>query len=87
MYLGEATGAAETAVLEQVGSSQNYILEQARRSSDQLSFHFSLTQAVPVLNKTNPVGLKSFILAGRDGLIYDFEMYKGKETFPDESLG
>ncbi|KAG0435338.1 hypothetical protein HPB47_018551 [Ixodes persulcatus] len=39
------------------------------------------------LNKTHPVGLKSFILAGRDGLIYDFEMYKGKEAFPDASLG
>ncbi|KAK8781011.1 hypothetical protein V5799_017648 [Amblyomma americanum] len=42
-------------------------------------------QYVP--NKPHPVGLKNFVLAGKDGLIYDFRTYKGKDTFPDLSLG
>lgn len=44
-----------------------------------------LEQYVP--NKTIPVGLKRFVLAGKDGVIYDFEVHKGKETFPDVGLG
>lgn len=44
-----------------------------------------MKQYIP--NKPNPVGLKNFVLAGKDGLIYDFAIYKGKETFPDFGLG
>ncbi|KAL3201361.1 hypothetical protein MRX96_042961 [Rhipicephalus microplus] len=44
-----------------------------------------MKQYIP--NKPNPVGLKNFVLAGKDGLIYDFAIYKGKEMFPDFGLG
>ncbi|KAH9375068.1 hypothetical protein HPB48_021387 [Haemaphysalis longicornis] len=44
-----------------------------------------MKQYVP--NKPNAVGLKNFVLAGRDGVIYDFAIYKGRETFPDMGLG
>lgn len=30
--------------------------------------------------------LKNFVLAQKNGLIYDFVIYKGKETFPDVGL-
>ncbi|XP_064464462.1 uncharacterized protein LOC135375735 [Ornithodoros turicata] len=42
-------------------------------------------QYVP--NKPNPVGLKNLVLAGKDGVIYDFSIYKSKDTFPDFGLG
>lgn len=45
----------------------------------------SLKQYVP--NKPHPIGLKNFVLAGQDGLVYDFHLYQGKSTFPDYGLG
>lgn len=45
----------------------------------------TVTQYTP--NKPNPVGLNNLVPAGKDELIYDFAIYKGKETFPDFSLG
>ncbi|KAG0412247.1 hypothetical protein HPB47_010607 [Ixodes persulcatus] len=44
-----------------------------------------MKQYVP--NQPNPVGLKNFVLAGMDGVIYDFGIYKGQEAFPDIGLG
>lgn len=46
----------------------------------------SLRQVVK--NKPRPVGLKNFVLTTSEGLMLDFEIYKGaKTTFGDTSLG
>lgn len=40
-----------------------------------------------VKNKPRPVGLKNFVVAKSSGLIVDFEIYQGANTFTDTGLG
>ncbi|XP_046998421.1 uncharacterized protein LOC124613749 [Schistocerca americana] len=39
-----------------------------------------------VLSKPNPLGLKNFILASNDGLLWDFCIYVGKGNVPEDDL-
>ncbi|KAG0418695.1 hypothetical protein HPB47_004652 [Ixodes persulcatus] len=44
-----------------------------------------MKQYVP--NKPNPVGFTNVVLTGKDGVIYHFGIYKGRETFPHMGPG
>lgn len=74
-------------LLERVRNGCNRQIKEQHLSLDEMMIPFTgqcnVKQYLP--SKSSPFGLKNFALANPNGLICDFEIYQGRDTFEEET--